>query len=151
MFHYLHARAAVQQTGSNLFSFSYVDLLHHNQYSVSWPSGSPSPVYCKFFTQTRVRTEVIFSLVPMLFSLCIVLGMNFRFLFVLVVLQFLIIWIAREKDAYGRIFFFSLIRYFFVFYNKLAYCGQETPKKSWAESLIEKVYANHTVVKNLFF
>jgi hypothetical protein len=29
-FHYLHARAAVQQTGSNLFSCSYVDLLHHN-------------------------------------------------------------------------------------------------------------------------
>jgi hypothetical protein len=29
----------------------------------SWPAGSPSAVYCKFFTQTRVRTEVIFSLV----------------------------------------------------------------------------------------
>jgi hypothetical protein len=29
-FHYLHARAAVQQTGSNLFSCSYVDLLHLN-------------------------------------------------------------------------------------------------------------------------
>jgi hypothetical protein len=44
-FHYLHERAAVQQTGLNLFSCS-------------------SAVYCKFFTQTRVRTEVIFSLVP---------------------------------------------------------------------------------------
>jgi hypothetical protein len=29
-FHYLHERAAVQQKGSNLFSCSYVDLLHHN-------------------------------------------------------------------------------------------------------------------------
>jgi hypothetical protein len=47
-FHYLHARAAVQQTGLNLFSFSYVDLLHHNQYSVSWPSGSSSAVLQQF-------------------------------------------------------------------------------------------------------
>jgi hypothetical protein len=29
-FHYLHARAAVLQTGSNLFSCSFVELLHHN-------------------------------------------------------------------------------------------------------------------------
>jgi hypothetical protein len=27
--------------------------------------GSPSAVYCNFFTQTRVRTEVIFSLVQL--------------------------------------------------------------------------------------
>jgi hypothetical protein len=47
-FHYLHACAAVQQTGSNLFSFSYVDLLHDNQYSVSWPSGSSSAVLQQF-------------------------------------------------------------------------------------------------------
>jgi hypothetical protein len=30
-FHYLHARAAVQQTGSNLFSCSYVDLLQFSK------------------------------------------------------------------------------------------------------------------------
>jgi hypothetical protein len=30
-----------------------------------WPSGSFSAVLPKFFTQTRVRTEVIFSLVLM--------------------------------------------------------------------------------------
>jgi hypothetical protein len=29
-FHYLHAHTADQQTGSNLFSCSYVELLHHN-------------------------------------------------------------------------------------------------------------------------
>jgi hypothetical protein len=29
----------------------------------TWPAGGLSAVYCKFFTQTRVRTEVIFSLV----------------------------------------------------------------------------------------
>jgi hypothetical protein len=32
-------------------------------YWYRWPAGSSSAVYSKFFTQTRVRTEVIFSLV----------------------------------------------------------------------------------------
>jgi hypothetical protein len=34
----------------------------------SWPAVSPSAIFCKFFTQTWVRTEVIFSLVYCLFT-----------------------------------------------------------------------------------
>jgi hypothetical protein len=52
---------------------------------------SPSAVYCKFFTQTRVRTEVIFSLV--------IFGIIFWNYFWAIIFWAIIFWIYFRENA----------------------------------------------------